>query len=190
MALGSTQPVTEMNTRSISWGRGGRCVRLTTYHHTVPLSRNLGTLTSWNPLGLSRPVMGLIYIFLPYYYYYYYYYYKIDSFINPNDSDSRFLWSVVTFLSERKPHSKGHLANLHGHLPQNFSTKTQLSFFINYLHVFISNTECDHKEAVIMKDWYLQHTDHETILYFRKYFYSNNRFITTPHFNEAGDYSV
>ena len=28
------------------------------YHHPVPLSRNLGTLTSWNPLGLSRPVNG------------------------------------------------------------------------------------------------------------------------------------
>jgi len=30
----------------------------------VPLSRNLGTLTSWNPLGLSRPVMGLLYLSL------------------------------------------------------------------------------------------------------------------------------
>jgi hypothetical protein len=30
MALGSTQPLTEMSTRSISWGKGGRCVRLTT----------------------------------------------------------------------------------------------------------------------------------------------------------------
>ena len=39
-------------------------VRLTTYHHPVPLSRNLGTLTSWNPLGLSRPVMGLLYLYL------------------------------------------------------------------------------------------------------------------------------
>jgi len=39
----------------------GRCVRLTTYHHPVPLSRNLGTLTSCNPLGHSRPVMGLIF---------------------------------------------------------------------------------------------------------------------------------
>jgi hypothetical protein len=29
----------------------------------VPLSRNLGTLTSWNPLGLSKPVMGLLYLF-------------------------------------------------------------------------------------------------------------------------------
>jgi len=36
---------------------------LTTYHHPVPLSRNLGALTSWNPLGLSRPVMGLLYLF-------------------------------------------------------------------------------------------------------------------------------
>jgi len=31
--------------------KSGRCVRLTTYHHPVPLSRNLGTLTSWNSLG-------------------------------------------------------------------------------------------------------------------------------------------
>jgi len=43
-------------------GKGGRCVRLTTYHLPAPLSRNPGTLTSWNPLGLSKPVMGL---FLP-----------------------------------------------------------------------------------------------------------------------------
>jgi len=43
-------------------GKSGRCVRLTTYHHPVPLSRNLGTLTSWNPLGLSWPVMGLLYL--------------------------------------------------------------------------------------------------------------------------------
>ena len=29
----------------------------------MPLSRNLGALTSWNTLGLSRPVMGLLYLF-------------------------------------------------------------------------------------------------------------------------------
>ena len=29
MALGSTQPLTEMSTRNISWGKGGRCVGLT-----------------------------------------------------------------------------------------------------------------------------------------------------------------
>jgi len=42
-------------------GKGGRWGRLTTYHHPVT-SRNLGTLTSWNPFGLFRPVMGLIYL--------------------------------------------------------------------------------------------------------------------------------
>jgi len=64
MALGSTQPLTEMSTRSISWGQRRPCVRLTTYHHPVSLSRNLGALTSWNPLGLSRSVMGLLYLYL------------------------------------------------------------------------------------------------------------------------------
>jgi len=44
-------------------GKGGRCVRLRTYHHPVPLSRNLGTLTFWNPLGHSGPVTGLLYLF-------------------------------------------------------------------------------------------------------------------------------
>jgi len=44
-------------------GKGGRCVRLTTYYHPVPLSRNLGTLTFWNTLGPSGSVMGLINLF-------------------------------------------------------------------------------------------------------------------------------
>ena len=64
MDLGSTQPPTEMSTRITSWGKGGRCVRLKPYHHPVPLSCNLGTLTSWNPLGHSRPVTGLLYLYL------------------------------------------------------------------------------------------------------------------------------
>ena len=45
-------------------GKGGRCVRLTTYHHSVPLSRNLGTLTSWNPLGPSGPVTKQLNLYL------------------------------------------------------------------------------------------------------------------------------
>ena len=45
-------------------GKGGRCVRLTTYHHPVQLSRNLGTLTFWNPLGLFRPVTGMLYLYI------------------------------------------------------------------------------------------------------------------------------
>ena len=37
---------------------------LAAYHHLVPLSRNLETVTSWNPMGHSRPVMGLLYFYV------------------------------------------------------------------------------------------------------------------------------
>ena len=30
----------------------------------MPFSLTLGTLTSWNPLGHSRPVTGLLYLFI------------------------------------------------------------------------------------------------------------------------------
>ena len=62
MALGSTQALTEMSTRSISWGVKAAGAYGLPYHHPVPLSCNLGTLTSWKPLGHSRPVMGLLYL--------------------------------------------------------------------------------------------------------------------------------
>ena len=78
MALGSTQPLVKMSTRNIPGGKGGRCVRLTTYHHTVksrsfnfldpcgPARPVTGVLcyTSWNPLGRTGPVMGLLYFYL------------------------------------------------------------------------------------------------------------------------------
>jgi len=61
MALGSTQPLTEMSIpRTFPVGKGGRCVRLTTLPPSLPLSWNLGALTFWNPLGHSRPVTGLL----------------------------------------------------------------------------------------------------------------------------------
>jgi hypothetical protein len=65
MALGSTQPLTEMITRNISLGvkaAGAYGWQPTTF--MCRLSRNLGPSTSWNPVGLSRPVMGLLYLFL------------------------------------------------------------------------------------------------------------------------------
>jgi hypothetical protein len=43
---------------------GGRCIRLTTYYHLVSLSRNPGTLSSWNRLGPSGSVTGLLYLLL------------------------------------------------------------------------------------------------------------------------------
>jgi len=58
MALGLTQFLTEMSTRNISWGKGGRCVGLT----TLPPSC-ADFLEIWNPQGLSKPVMGLLYIY-------------------------------------------------------------------------------------------------------------------------------
>ena len=50
----------------------------------MPLSRNLGTLTSWNPLGNSRPVTGLLYLYYYYYYYYCYYYTVFGHFSQPH----------------------------------------------------------------------------------------------------------
>jgi len=44
-------------------GKGGRCVRLTTLPPTCAVViKKLGTLTSWNLLGHSRPVTGLLYL--------------------------------------------------------------------------------------------------------------------------------
>ena len=70
MAQGSTQPLVKMSTRNIPGGKGGRCVRLTTYHHTLPLSGNLGALTSQTPLflhGLLRVCFTFTFTFLLYY---------------------------------------------------------------------------------------------------------------------------
>jgi hypothetical protein len=53
-----------MNTRDVPGGKGGRCLRLTTYHHIVPMSRNLGALTLLDPSGPAWPVMGVLYLYL------------------------------------------------------------------------------------------------------------------------------
>jgi hypothetical protein len=64
MTLGSTQPLTQMSTRSISWGeKGGRCVGLTTLPPSCANCLEILTAsTPWNPKGLSRSVMGLLYV--------------------------------------------------------------------------------------------------------------------------------
>ena len=41
-------------------GKGGRCVRLTTLPPSCDIVMKSETLTSWNPQGLSRPVMVLL----------------------------------------------------------------------------------------------------------------------------------
>ena len=52
MALGSTQPLSEMSTRSISWeGKGGRCVRLTTLPPSCAVFTKSGSLNFLEPSG-------------------------------------------------------------------------------------------------------------------------------------------
>jgi hypothetical protein len=53
-----------MSTRNLSWGvnaAGAYGWQPTTFK--CRLSRNLGASTSWNPVGLHRPVMGLLYLY-------------------------------------------------------------------------------------------------------------------------------
>jgi hypothetical protein len=46
-------------------GKGGRCVGLKTLQPSrVDCLRDLGLSASWNPQGLSRPVQGLLYLYL------------------------------------------------------------------------------------------------------------------------------
>ena len=53
MALGSTQPLTEMSTRGIFWGgKGGRCVKLT----ALPPSRVVMKSGNLNFLEISGPL--------------------------------------------------------------------------------------------------------------------------------------
>ena len=58
MALGSTQPLTEMSNGNRSWGgKGGRCVGLTTLPNScAKCLKILGDSTSYSLQGLSRPV--------------------------------------------------------------------------------------------------------------------------------------
>jgi len=60
MALGLTQPLTEMRTRSISWrGKGGRCLGLTTLYLYVPIIFQSRILNLLEPSGPVQACTGI-----------------------------------------------------------------------------------------------------------------------------------
>jgi hypothetical protein len=69
MVLGWTQPLTEMSTRNLSGGKGGRCIRLTTLTPSVSrLSReSVGTSTSHKAMGLHGLVTHIALPFVIFY---------------------------------------------------------------------------------------------------------------------------
>jgi hypothetical protein len=60
MSLESTQPLTEMSTRNLPGGKGGRRVRLTTLLPSLSRSsrENVGASTSHNPMCLHVLLQG------------------------------------------------------------------------------------------------------------------------------------
>jgi hypothetical protein len=66
MVLRSTQPLIEMSTRCISWGEGGRCVRMTNLPPSCAVVMKSGNLNFLGPCRPrhARPVKGLLYLYL------------------------------------------------------------------------------------------------------------------------------
>jgi len=58
MALGSTQPLTEMSTGYISLGKGGRCVRLTNLPPSCAVVMKSGNLNFLEPSGPLQACNG------------------------------------------------------------------------------------------------------------------------------------
>ena len=63
MALGSTQPLTEMRTRSASWGYKATGARMTNVQPSCAVVTQSGNLNFLEPSEHLGPVMGLIYLF-------------------------------------------------------------------------------------------------------------------------------
>jgi len=65
MALGSTQPLTEMSIKRISWGKGGRWVGLTNLLTSCAVFMKSANLNFLEPSGPLQAFNGAA---LPYYY--------------------------------------------------------------------------------------------------------------------------
>jgi len=58
MALGSTQPLTEMSIRLFPGGKGGRCLRLTSLPPSYAVIMRSGNLKFLEPSGLLQACNG------------------------------------------------------------------------------------------------------------------------------------
>ena len=58
MAMGSTQPLSEMSTRLFPGGKGGRCVRLTTLPPSCAVVMKSGNLNFLEPSGPLQACKG------------------------------------------------------------------------------------------------------------------------------------
>jgi len=88
-ALQSTQPL-KLSTRDFFWGKGGRCIWLTTYYPcSAEKSRKSGTLSYPKPLGPPRPVAGHLYFTLYIYIYTHTYTHTHTNFLSQLYMDSR-----------------------------------------------------------------------------------------------------
>ena len=56
--MGSTQPLTEMSTRGMSWGKGGRCLRLTNLPPSCTVAMKSGNLDFMEPSGPLQACNG------------------------------------------------------------------------------------------------------------------------------------
>jgi hypothetical protein len=63
MALVSTQPITEMINRSISWGKGGLCAWLTTLPPSSADCLKIGSLKLLETSWLVKACNGIVFFF-------------------------------------------------------------------------------------------------------------------------------
>jgi len=75
MALGSINLLTEMNTRCISWAKGGRCVVLTTLPPSYAVVMKSGNLNFLEPSGPLRDCNGTALPYMKYLYEEFYIYF-------------------------------------------------------------------------------------------------------------------
>ena len=126
MALRSTQPLTEMSTRNISWGKGGRCVRLTTLPPSCAVVTKSGNLNFLEPSGPVQACNGtaLPYVYI-YIYIYIYIFFPHDNvyvscltllrellYINNLEADVLHISFSVKFISQDEPIPVEHLVKV------------------------------------------------------------------------------